>query len=417
MAKSKIASAVDQYKSVGVRSGVEGASAHRLVQMLMEGALDKIAIAKGQIERKEFEGKGHYISWVGDSDLRGSLRLQKGDIPTISLDLHADSLHLAPLLEEAEQGYDATPKFDDGRLIPDIRVPFDAMARLNASVTVDIGALHRETLHLNAIALKADLRDGAFYLREAGFKASDGWFQARAALEPADGAGRAMLAARARDLRLGLVEQGAGPATNTDLDINIDATGTDLRALAGSSNGVLYVDMRNFTIPNNTFLKRLYGDLLNEIVDTINPFAKSDNETSVECVVLPIEINEGALEVNPEALVQTDKIRIVSDASINLKSEKIEMTFRTTPRKGLTISAGEILNPFVMVVGTLAAPRLAVDAKGTLISGGAAVATGGLSILARATWDRLVRSKNPCETAAEQALEVLQVRFADLPSP
>jgi hypothetical protein len=105
----------------------------------------------------------------------------------------------------------------------------------------------------------------------------------------------------------------------------------------------------------------------------------------------------------------------VSDASVNLKSEKIEMTFRTTPRKGLTISAGEILNPFVMVVGTLAAPRLAVDAKGTLISGGAAVVTGGLSILARATWDRLVRSKDPCQTAAEQGLEVVRDRFAEFP--
>ena len=68
-----------------------------------------------------------------------------------------------------------------------------------------------------------------------------------------------------------------------------------------------------------------------------------------------------------------------------------------------------------MVVGTLAAPRLAVDAKGTLITGGAAVATGGLSLLARATWDRLVRSKTPCETAAKQGMEALQDRFAEFP--
>ena len=168
-------------------------------------------------------------------------------------------------------------------------------------------------------------------------------------------------------------------------------------------------------MPKNAFLTRLYGDMLNEILETINPFTKTETETRISCIVLPIEINDGRLGVNPEALLQTDKIRIVSNAAINLKSEKMEMTFRTTPRKGLTISAGEILNPFVMVVGTLAAPRLAVDAKGTLISGGAAVATGGLSILARATWERLVRSKNPCETAAENGLAVLEDRFADFP--
>jgi hypothetical protein len=186
-----------------------------------------------------------------------------------------------------------------------------------------------------------------------------------------------------------------------------------LRALAGNTNGVLYLDMRNFTVPNNTFLERFYGDLLNEILETINPFAETDEDTNVECVVLPVQINGGELGLNPEALVQTDKMRIVSEASLDLKSEKLEMTFRTTPKKGMTISAGEILNPFVMVVGTLAAPRLAVDAKGTLISGGAAVATGGLSILAGATWERLARSKNPCETAAEQGLAVIQDRFAE----
>ena len=45
----------------------------------------------------------------------------------------------------------------------------------------------------------------------------------------------------------------------------------------------------------------------------------------------------------------------------------------------------------------------------------AAVATGGLSILAKATWDRLVRSGNPCETAAQQGREALQGRFAAFP--
>ena len=354
------------------------------------------------------------VARLGDSDLRGSLRLEKGDIPTINLELQSDSFRLAPLLEE-DTDYEVAPKFDDGRLIPNIKLPFDAMRKLNASVTVDITELQREALVLNSISLRAELQDGALRLHEAGLRSGDGWLRLRGALEPADGAGKAMLAIKGEHLTFGFIGLGVGASTQTELNLNLEATGTDLRALAGNSNGVLFLNGQNFTIPNNTFLKRLYGDMLNEIFETINPFSKTDPETRISCIVLPIEILDGRLGVNPEALVRTDKIGIVSDASIDLKSEKLEMSFRTTPRKGLTISAGEILNPFVMVVGTLAAPRLAVDAKGTLISGGAAVATGGLSILARATWDRLIRSKNPCETAAEQGLEVLQDRFAEFP--
>ena len=355
------------------------------------------------------------VARIGESDVHASMYLEKGDIPDLRIEVHSDSLRLAPFLEEGTPDYDPEPEFDDGRLIPDIELPFAAMKKLNASVVLDIQALQRESVLLNDVTIRAELKDGAFYIHEMGFRAISGLLQARAALAPADGVGKARLEIKARELRLGLAAQGAGPTTTSDIDVNIEATGMDLRTLAGNSTGVLFLDMRDFTAPDNTILKRLYGDMLNEILDTINPFSKANTESWISCVVLPIEIQDGLLGVNPEALVRTDKIRIVSDASINLKTEKLEMTFRTTPRKGLTISAGEILNPYVMVVGTLAKPRLAVDAKGGLISGGAAVATGGLSILARATWERLVRSKNPCETASKQGIELLQERFAAFP--
>jgi len=66
---------------------------------------------------------------------------------------------------------------------------------------------------------------------------------------------------------------------------------------------------------------------------------------------------------------------------------------------------------------TLAKPTLAVDEQGVLISGGAAVATGGLSILAKAAWRRLSRDKNACQTAAEKSVEALGDRFPEFSPP
>ncbi len=54
--------AMNQYKQVGVHSAVMDATPHRLVQMLMEGVLEKIALAKGNIGRKEVAKKGENIS-------------------------------------------------------------------------------------------------------------------------------------------------------------------------------------------------------------------------------------------------------------------------------------------------------------------------------------------------------------------
>lgn len=48
----------NQYKDINVSTGVEGADPHRLIQMLYDGALNSIAVAKGCIDRKDAEAKG-----------------------------------------------------------------------------------------------------------------------------------------------------------------------------------------------------------------------------------------------------------------------------------------------------------------------------------------------------------------------
>lgn len=47
-----------QYQQVNVNAGVEGASPHRLIQMLMEGVLQRLAEAKGAIQRGAMADKG-----------------------------------------------------------------------------------------------------------------------------------------------------------------------------------------------------------------------------------------------------------------------------------------------------------------------------------------------------------------------
>lgn len=61
---SKLHGAVHEYNQVGITSGVEQASPHRLIQMLMNGAIEKVAKAKGYMERNEISKKGGHISWA-----------------------------------------------------------------------------------------------------------------------------------------------------------------------------------------------------------------------------------------------------------------------------------------------------------------------------------------------------------------
>jgi len=354
------------------------------------------------------------IATLGASDVNGDIRYVVGDIPELTIDIESDSIIFAPLLDEREQEYDPEPEFDDGRLIPAFTVPFDAMAKLNASIEVDIGELRRDTLHIRDIVLRSSLRDGIFEVTEAGFQAKSGAVSARARLAPQGGEGSAAIELVAREFALGMAELNQDLAMTGDIDINLESTGPDLRSLFGNATGVFFVNTRGGRVVNNRFMHALYGDMLNEILGTINPFRKNSPYTNFACVILPVEINSGVMTSQPNSLVSTDKIRIVLKSEIDLKTESIRMNVRTTPKKGISISAGELVNPYIKVVGTLASPGLAVDEKGVLLSGGAAVATGGLSMLARAAWNRLSRAKDPCAETASEGMEALSARFSDI---
>lgn len=53
--------AMQAYNTVNTRSRVETANPHRLISLLLDGALEKIAVAKGNIQREEVARKAQAI--------------------------------------------------------------------------------------------------------------------------------------------------------------------------------------------------------------------------------------------------------------------------------------------------------------------------------------------------------------------
>ncbi|WP_331347106.1 flagellar export chaperone FliS [Cellvibrio sp. UBA7661] len=74
--------ALKQYRQLGIESEISNASPHRLIQLLFEGALARLAVAQGAIERGDLAVKGEMlgkaISIVGG--LRSSLDMEAGEI-------------------------------------------------------------------------------------------------------------------------------------------------------------------------------------------------------------------------------------------------------------------------------------------------------------------------------------------------
>jgi flagellar protein FliS len=125
--KMNAIAAMRQYQQVSVHSGIMDASPHRLVQMLMEGALEKIALAKGYMTNNEIANKGENIgkaiAIVGG--LQGSLNHDSGG--EISANLNRLYDYMSTRLVIANLHNDASILDEVTSLMMDIKMGWDGM--------------------------------------------------------------------------------------------------------------------------------------------------------------------------------------------------------------------------------------------------------------------------------------------------
>ncbi len=71
---------INAYRKGNLKQDIATADPHKLTLMLMQGALDRIAYAKGAMERKDFAAKSDYLSRVTAilMNLRDTLDLDVG---------------------------------------------------------------------------------------------------------------------------------------------------------------------------------------------------------------------------------------------------------------------------------------------------------------------------------------------------
>ena len=93
-----------------------------------------------------------------------------------------------------------------------------------------------------------------------------------------------------------------------------------------------------------------------------------------------------------------DKIDVHSSGTIDLNTEALSINFNTKSRKGIGLSAGKAITPYLQVVGNLANPWISLNRETVAVSGTVAIATAGMSVIAESLYDRWIgTAKNPCK--------------------
>ncbi|MEE4172669.1 MAG: AsmA-like C-terminal region-containing protein [Xanthomonadales bacterium] len=342
---------------------------------------------------------------AADSTATGSLVWDtSGAVPLLDLSLTSERFDLRPLLPAPEpESPDAapeTPPSRDQRLIPDTPLPLDWLDALEATMVLEIGQVIMHDRLVNDLSVAASLRASLLTLERYRVKGKTGEFDITGQLQRrSDGKAEVTLDLDAKDLLPAREDwQNADPATLPQIDALADvrAVGATPRELAASLNGRLRATATEGVLPGNG-LGALNTYFLEQLLAILVPGLKAKGPTTLQCFAANILISDGIVTPEPVLALRTDKLLILAAGSVDLGSEKLDLQFQTTPSKLLGSSLMELVNPFVSLEGTLAKPSPVLDPGRTLFYGGAAAATGGLSIIAKGLWDRLRGAQKPCE--------------------
>ena len=337
-------------------------------------------------------------AFLADVERAGNLEADlAGDRPRLAGTLHSPRLDLDALLPPAEK-----PK--TGRVFPDDPLPVEALHAANVELTLSVDSALLRGIEIGASRLTVKLEEGALAIAPQialGGGALSGEVTARAA-EPA--------IALAIDLKGEGIEAGSlvnqiggkplltgGP---TNLRVKIKGKGASVRAIMAGLDGRLRARIGSGKI-QNAVLDKVGGDMLVQVLGLLNPAAERDDHTVLECAAVLFKIVDGTATADQGIAMETEAFTVVGSGTVDLETEALDIGLRPQAREGLGLSVGSLAG-LVRVGGTLASPKPTADAAGVISAGaqaGAAVATGGLSILAKGLLDRATADPNPCATA------------------
>ncbi|VVO31332.1 Flagellar secretion chaperone FliS [Pseudomonas fluorescens] len=122
--------ALRQYQKVNSHAQISEASPHRLVQMLMEGGLDRMAQAKGALERGDIALKGLLLGKAVDIviGLRDGLNPEKTEDPAAIEQLDSLYAYMTSRLTEANLNNDVAIIDEVSGLLETLKSGWDAIA-------------------------------------------------------------------------------------------------------------------------------------------------------------------------------------------------------------------------------------------------------------------------------------------------
>jgi len=340
------------------------------------------------------------VSHVGDSNLSGQFTIDLADKPRIRGELASEFLDVSERVRQLlEANEDAeTDDRPAERIFPDTPIPTELFDAFDLDLRLQAAHFRSNTLDVQDLLIGVRIEDGRFEVDPFRMREGSGSVAGTMRMSPLAEGYAVSAAVSIEGLRLGL-------AAVTDADrstvpplsghVEFQGSGVSPHAIMAASNGEISLRQGSGRV-RELVSAIIFRDIVAEVLRAINPLDRKEPYRTIECSIFEIGV-VGGLATIEQLAVQSDRLLIVASGSVDLGTEQLNLTFRTAPREGVGVSLGSVLNSLLAVRGTMVSPHITIDKKGSVTTTGAAVATGGLSLLARSLWDRLSAEKSICE--------------------
>jgi AsmA family protein len=332
--------------------------------------------------------------------VNGDIEISLGGArPKLIANLATDSLDVSPF-----QGAPEKEAVKKEKVFPSDPLPLDGLKAADVDLKFKAKKLITKDLTFDDVNLALTLNNGKLQLTQNA-KAAGGTISASINLDGSNGKSATL----SNNIELKQVELGLITAIKdkelltggkTDVTIKANGSGASVSKIMAGLNGKLLIKVGKGQI-SNTALDIASADVLTSTLSMLNPGAKKDDGSTLECAVINFDIKDGIATADKGIAISTNQINVMGSGSVNLKTETLDIGITPKAREGVGINVSQLAE-LVRLGGTLANPAPKTDTKAALKAGlsvGAAVATGGLSILAQGLLDKSGADENPCDIA------------------
>lgn len=353
---------------------------------------------------------------IGKSDLSGTASIDiAGARPSLSADLSSKRFDVAAILDAMPKGEEpAQPASKEGkkkRIFPSDPLPLEGLRGADATVSLKID----ETILPGGVALqktvvKVVLNKGILKVSPLQAMLAEGSIDGQVTLDASGAKAKLNAAIKTDDIIAGKVlDQVQMPdlldGGKVDVNIGLKGAGVSVAELMAGLNGEIRVEVGEGKV-HNTLLGLVGGDILTQLGGSLSSSGEEKKHSALSCAVVRFLVKDGVATAEKGIAVETEATNVVGTGAINLGKETLDMSVAIDAQEGVGINLGGGVAGLVKVTGTLAEPTVGLDAAGAAkkaASMGAAIATGGLSILGEALIGAATKDEYPCLTALGKA--------------